>query len=107
MHLTPASGAITIEQMLLDLTHGGDRVHRLIYVVGQGKRKGQLSEFVGYYGAPRPRAQGHHTTTAPTTERKRKTHLESGTIPMTKFGAQELRTLFIWNIIRYNGKQVI
>ncbi len=108
MILQPATGAITIEQMLLELTTGGERVHRLIYVVARGKNKGTLSEFTGQYGAPKPRTRGDaQRGDAQNTEKRRKTHLESGTLPMTKFGSEELRTLIVFNIIRYNGKQVI
>lgn len=106
--LNSPSGAITIEQMLVELTSGGERVHRLVYVVGTGKRKGELSEFVGYYGAPKPRQRGVHVADREASDRQpRKKHMESGTLPLTKFGTQELRTLFIYNIIRFNGKQVV
>ncbi len=108
MILTPASGVITLEQMLLELTTGGERVHRLIYVVARGKRKGELSKFTGQYGAPKPRSLAdRRPRLASDSEKRRKTHLESGTLPMTKFGSSDLRTLILFNIIRYNGKQVV
>lgn len=105
--LEPPKGAITIEQMLADLVSGGDKLHRLHYVVSQGKRAGEIRMLTCHYGAPRPKVRGVAANEPVVARQPRKKHTESGTLPLTEFGTQTLKTLFIWNIIRYDGKQVL
>jgi hypothetical protein len=104
--LLPPNGTIPYDQMLASLAEGRDTPHRLVYVVGQGKDIGQLRDLVAYYGAPQPKTVTAYKKAAkPVAERKR--HIYSGNVPFTEFGTQRLLTLFTFNIIRFNGKQVI
>lgn len=90
--------------MLVAIARGGSTPFRVKYVIRQGPNKGHLREYNVYYGAPNPKARtkGGAQTTAP-----RKRHIESGNIPFTEFGSGRMLTLFSYNIIMFNGKEVI
>jgi hypothetical protein len=91
--------------MLAKIAQGGSEPLRLVYVIGQGKSQGQLREYVVTYGAPNPHK--FKTGTTHPTRSPRKRHIDSGNIPFTEFGTQRMLTLFSYNIIKFNGKQVI
>ncbi len=98
-------GTIHFDEMLARIAEGGPTPFRIVYVIGQGKNKGQLREYNAWYGAPNPKAKNVGAGSDNTGHRK--LHIESGTLPFTEFGARRLLTLFVYNIIHFNGKQVI
>lgn len=101
-------GTIHFDEMLARIAVGGPTPFRIVYVIGQGKNKGQIREYNAWYGAPNPKAI-HAATSAQTAEpgTRRKLHMESGTLPFTEFSSRRLLTLFVYNILHFNGKQVI
>ncbi len=97
---------ISKSEMLARIVESSDKPFRLQFVKANGKKAGEVSEKVCYYGAPNPnpieKKPGAATKRAP-----RKSHLESNTIPLTEFGTGKMQTPFISHIITFNGKQVI
>ena len=96
---------INFDEMLARIAAGGPTPFRITYVVRQGKSKGQLREFVAWYGAPNPKTKTINAHEAP--KKQRKTLLETANLFFTEFGSGRLLTLFVYNITQFNGKQVI
>lgn len=95
---------IHINQVLALMAESGDRPFRLSFVRATGKTRGSIRAAVCYYGAPNPKDRQ-----APTEGQKRKkrsTHLESGTVPLTEAGSRALLTPLISHILTFEGKKV-
>jgi hypothetical protein len=89
--------------MLEALAKGGDVPHRVTYIIAQGKHQGDKREYVVTYGAPNPKAITPGVPKAPAKKR----NLQGGLLPFTEFGTRRLLSLFTFNIIMFDGKQVI
>ena len=100
------TGAITYDSMLAMIAKGGPTPFRITYVIGQGKNKGQLREYVAYYGAPNPKDINPKTPRSGA-EPKRYSLKAGGNLIFTEFSTRRLLTLFSYNIIHINGKKVI
>lgn len=101
------TGAITYDSMLAMIAKGGPTPFRITYVIGQGKNKGQLREYVAYYGAPNPKDISPQSGGAPRSEPKKYSLKAGGNLIFTEFSTRRLLTLFSYNIIHINGKKVI
>lgn len=87
--------------MLAQIAQGSGVPHRITYVIGQGKNIGQVREKAVYYGAPKPK-----TGEPKTGNTGKSTYIHGGLLPFTDFETGRLETLFTYNIIRFNGKEV-
>jgi hypothetical protein len=87
--------------MLAKIAEGSSVPHRITYVIAQGKNIGQVREKAVYYGAPTPR----NSRTFSGGNGKR-TFVRGGLLPFTDFETGRMETLFTFNIIKFNGKEV-
>ncbi len=94
--------------MLSKIVESSERPFRLRFVKATGKEAGSITEKVCYYGAPNPYPQGvGQQKLLPNPRKKRKSYLESNSIPLTEFGTSQMVTPFISHILYFDGKQVI
>lgn len=96
---------ISIHQALAQMSEAGDRPFRISFVRSTGKNAGSIKEALCYYGAPNPRDR--QAPTQGEQGRKRKTHYESGTVPLTEVSSRQLLTPLISHIIYFHGNKVI
>ena len=100
---------IGIQQALSEMSEAGGKPFRITYVRSGEKKQGTVKTVYAYYGAPNPRERSR-IPKAPTGEQaraQRKTHLESGTVPLTEVSTRRMLTLRISHIISFENKQVI
>jgi hypothetical protein len=95
---------ITISQVLAEIAQARDQPFLLEFVKATGKEQGQIRRAMCYYGAPNPKDR--QAPTSGQQGRLRKTHLDSGTIPLTEVDSRRLLTPLISHIIGFNGRKV-
>ncbi len=96
---------ISIQQALAMMSEAGDKPFRISFVRATGKTAGSIKECLAYYGAPNPRDR--QAPTMGEQGRKRKTHYESGTVPLTEVSSRQLLTPLISHIISFRNLKVI
>lgn len=106
-------GTMSLDEALSKMVESGERPFRITFVRGTGKDAGSIREAVCYYGAPNPtdrQAQPAASVNKGGPEhsgrKKRDSHLESGTVPLTEFGTRKMLTPFIFNLLTFNGHKI-
>jgi hypothetical protein len=96
---------ITIQEALARMADAGDKPFKLSFVRSTGKTAGSIKETMAYYGAPNPKDR--QAPTLGEQRKKRRTHSETGSVPLTEVSNRQLLTPLISHIIYFQGKKVI
>lgn len=102
------AATISYAEALFKIENSGSQPFRLTFVKSTGKDRGDEREAIAYYGAPNPRDRQAGLATPPDPHRKiRKTHRESGTIPLTEAGTHRLLTPRRDHLTALNGQKIM
>jgi len=96
---------ISIQEALARMSDAGDKPFKISFVRSTGKNAGSIKDTMAYYGAPNPKDR--QAPTLGEQRKKRKTHYESGSVPLTEVSNRQLLTPLISHIISFQGAKVI
>lgn len=96
--------ALSIQEVLAQMADAGDKPFKVAFVRSTGKFAGSVKECFCYYGMPNPRERIQSTGGG--NRKKRRLHIESGTVPLTEASTRKPITPLISHIIQFNGKKV-
>jgi len=96
---------ISIQEALARMSAAGVTPFKISFVRSTGKAAGTIKACMAYYGAPNPKDR--QAPTLGEQRKKRKTHYDSGTVPLTNVSDRNLLTPLISHIIYFQGAKVI